>query len=140
MSILNISIIKGVFPDELKIARVVPLFKSGDLMLFSNYRPVSVLPIFSKILEKLMYSRLISFINKHKLLYCHQFGFRADHLPNLALIFLIDKISTALERGDFVLGLFLDFSKAFVTVNHNISFSKLVTSTDFENYMVTCQN
>ena len=96
--IMNISIIKGVFPDELKIARVVPLFKSGDPMLFSNYRPVSVLPIFSKILEKLMYSRLISFINKHKLLYCHQFGFRADHSPNLALIFLIDKISTALER------------------------------------------
>ena len=58
--ILNISIINGVFPDELKIARVIPLFKSGDAMLFSNYRPVSVLPVFSKILERLMYNRLLA--------------------------------------------------------------------------------
>ena len=111
---MNLSITKGVFPDELKVARVIPLFKSGDVTSFSNYRPVSVLPLFSKILERLMYSRLLSFINKYKLLYDYQFGFRKDHSPNLALIYLVDKISNALEDGDFVLGIFLDFSKALI--------------------------
>ena len=79
-------------------------------MLFSNYRPVSVLPLFSKILESLMYTRLLSFINKHNLLYKFQFGFRKGHSPNLALICLVDRITAALENGDFVLGVFLDFS------------------------------
>ena len=123
--ILDISIKNGIFPNELKIARVIPLFKSGDNMLFSNYRPVSVLPVFSKILERLMYNRLLKFINEHDILYKYQFGFRADHSPNLALLFMVDKISDALENGEYVLGLFLDFSKAFDTVNHDILFTKL---------------
>ena len=72
-----------------------------------------------------MYSRLLSFINKHKLLYKFQFGFREEHSPNLALIYLVDKVAKALEDGDYVLGIFLDFSKAFDTVNHKILFEKL---------------
>ena len=123
--IMNISFITGVFPAELKIARVIPIFKSGDSSIFSNYRPVSVLPLFSKILERLMYNRLLAFINEHGLLYKFQFGFRTLHSPNLALIILVDRISQALENGEYVLGLFLDFSKAFDTVNHSILFKKL---------------
>ena len=123
--IMNISLLNGVFPSELKIACVIPLFKSGEPSNFSNYRPVSVLPLFKKILERLMYSRLLSFINKHSILYAFQFGFRMLHSPNLALIILVDRISKALENGDFVLGIFLDFSKAFDTVNHSILYKKL---------------
>ena len=123
--VVNISLLNGVFPSELKIARVIPLFKSGEPRNFSNYRPVSVLPLFSKILERLMYTRLLSFITKNNILYVFQFGFRKFHSPNLALIILVDRISKALENGDFVRGLFLDFSKAFDTVNHSILYKKL---------------
>ena len=72
-----------------------------------------------------MYSRLLSFINKHNILYAIQFGFRMLHSPNLALIIVVDRISKALENGDFVLVIFLDFSKAFDTVNHSILYKKL---------------
>ena len=123
--IVNISFSTGIFPLELKIAKVLPLYKSGESSLFSNYRPVSVLPAISKIFEKLLYQKLLSFVNRHNILYAFQFGFRELHSPGIALIMLVDKISKALEEGDFVLGLFLDFSKAFDTVNHDILFKKL---------------
>ena len=93
--------------------------------LISNYRPVSGLPCFSKIFESLMYNRLISFINKHNLLYKYQFGFKKGNSTNMALILLVDKISEAIQKGEYVLGVFLDFSKAFDTINHNILCRKL---------------
>ena len=100
--IMNLSITQGVFPKELKLAKVIPLYKASDPMVFSNYRPVSVLPLFSKILEHLMYTRLLSFINKHKLLYSYQFGFRRGHSPDLALICLVDRIRWCVPRNKII--------------------------------------
>ena len=119
-NIFNLSLYTGVFPDALKLVKVVPLYKAGDAHKFSNYRPISVLPVFSKVFEQLMYNRLLAHINANNLLNKFQFGFRNKHSPNLAMIYLIDKISNALQNGDLILGLFLDFSKAFDTVDHDI--------------------
>ena len=107
------SLVQGVFSTVLKKAKVIPIFKGGDPSQLSNYRPVSVLPCFSKILERLMYNRLLSSVNKHSLLYKYQFGFRKGYSTNFAMIILIDKISQALDKGNNVLGIFHDLSKAF---------------------------
>ena len=123
--ICNRSFETGIFPSELKIANVVPIYKSGDEMVFSNYRPVSVLPVFSKLLERLVYNRLISHINENKLLYEYQFGFQKGKSTYLAVMMLVDKITEALDQGECVVGVFLDFSKAFDTVDHNILLQKL---------------
>ena len=123
--VCNLSILKGCFPSELKVAKVIPLYKAESPSVYTNYRPVSVLTCFSKIFEILMYNRLISFVIKHDLLYKYQFGFRKNHSTVFAISILTDFISQALERGDYVIGIFLDFSKAFDTVNHSILLGKL---------------
>ena len=123
--ILNMSMSQGLFPAELKIANVLPLYKTDDCMVFNNYRPVSILCMLSKVFEKVMYSRLIDFLEENKILIVNQFGFRKNHSSYMALMVLIDKLTKALENGDYVIGMFLDFSKAFDTVNHQILLEKL---------------
>ena len=108
--LLNLSIEKGFFPIELKIAKVIPSFKSDDSKVINNYRPVSVLPVFFKLLEKLMYNRLSLSISMQSYIYTS-----LDLELNILLMwcyFFLDKITTAIENGDFVLGVFLDLSKA----------------------------
>ena len=140
--ICNLSFSTGIFPEELKVANVIPLFKSTDEMVFSNYRPVSILPVFSKLLERLMYNRLLDFVNKHGLLYEYQFGFLKGRSTYMALIALVERITTALDNGEYVIGIFLDFSKAFDTVDHRILLQKLqiygvrgIVIKWFENYL-----
>ena len=123
--VLNASISCGKFPDELKIAKVLPLFKSGDIFNCNNYRPISILPYFSKILERLLYNRMLNFINQNSILYYLQFGFREGHSTGMALVNLVDKIVSSMDKDEYALTVFLDFSKAFDTVDHKILFSKL---------------
>ena len=121
----NLSLTQGVFPAELKMAKVIPIFKKGDKSQLTNYRPVSVLPVFSKILERLIHSRLTDFIKANDLLYKNQFGFRQNYSASMALTYLVDNILTQVQNGDYVIGVFMDFSKAFDTVNHDILLNKL---------------
>ena len=116
------------YPDLLKIAKVIPLFKKTleeEKLDPGNYRPISLLSAINKILEKIIYSRLITFINKHNILYKYQFGFRKIHSTTLALMDVVDKIRHNLAIGKKVAGVYIDFSKAFDTVNHQILLYKL---------------
>ena len=123
--IINLSFSNGVFPSELKIAKIVPIFKSGDQKVVSNYRPISILPSISKIFERLAYDRLYNFIAKHKILYEHQYGFRNDHCTYMAALSLIDRIAKGLDNRLTTAGIFIDLSKAFDTIDHQILLSKL---------------
>ena len=124
--IINISFTTGVYPDLLKIAQVIPIFKNkGDKMLVSNYRPISLLSNINKIFEKLVYSRLYSFFTLHNCIYELQFGFCSKHSTNHALLSLTEMIREALDNSSFACGIFIDLQKAFNTVDHQILLKKL---------------
>jgi len=123
--IINESFNIGCFPDLLKIAKVSPIFKAGDKSNISNYRPISVLPSFSKIFEKIVYNRLLNYLTKHSILYKHQYGFRSNHSTSMAVLEMLDKITDAMDNNKFSIGVFIDLSKAFDTINHKILLQKL---------------
>ena len=123
--IINDSFQKGIFPEKLKIAKVIPIFKKGDTSKNSNYRPISLLSIFSKIFEKLMHQRLYNFLELHDILFQMQFGFRNGHSTNHALISLSESIKCTLDSNRVGCGIFIDLQKAFDTVNHTILLQKL---------------
>ena len=123
MHICNLSFYTGIVPEQIKIARVVPIYKHGDTSQFNNYRPVSILNVFSKVYERLFYNRLLKYLNKDKILHELQFGFREKNIqPNLHLF---EKIISAIERNEFTIAVFLDLSKAFDMVDHQILLKKL---------------
>ena len=123
--IINQSFTEGIFPSKLKVAKVVSIFKKGDSEIASNYRPISLLPIFSKIFEMLMHERIYSFLKEHKLIYPLQFGFRENHCIDHALISITEDIRSTLDNKRYGCGIFIDLQKAFDTVNHEILLKKL---------------
>ena len=123
--IFNASFTQGIFPDKLKLAKIIPLYKGGDQSTLKNFRPISILPIFDKILEKLMHVRLNSFIKKHKILNNAQYGFQKHKSTSLALIDLLNKVSQSLKKKLFSCCVFLDLAKAFDTVSYEIMLQKL---------------
>ena len=100
--VINLSLAQGIVSLVHKIDKVTPLFKNDNKMYVKNYRPVSVLPLLSKILERLMYNRILAFINKHDISYRYHFCFRQHHSTNLALITSDDKITESLQKGECV--------------------------------------
>lgn len=123
--IYNLSFKTGVFPDKMKTAKVIPLFKAGDKYSFNNYRPVSILPQFSKVLLKLFVQKLDHFIDKNNILSASQYGFRTNRSTALAVMEIMEEITTATDRRKYTIGVFTDLKKAFDTIDHSILFDKL---------------
>lgn len=123
--IINCSLRNGMVPSSLKVAKILPIHKQGCKTEISNYRPISLLPFFSKLFERVMYDRLTAYIKQKNILYPIQHGFQSGHSTSMALLDIHDKISAAMENNEYSLGIFLDLAKAFDTVNHKILCTKL---------------
>ena len=140
--IINCSLETGIVPDEVKIAKVIPVYKAGVKNEFSNYRPISILPFFSKIFEKIVYTRLINYLNKADVLTSSQYGFRKKSSTYMALVDICEQITNSIDNRDYCAGVFIDLSKAFDTIDHTILLTKLqhygirgITLDWFKNYL-----
>ena len=125
--IFNKSLNIGTFPDLMKIAKVLPLFKHGEKQIPDNYRPISLLPVISKVLEKIMYTQMVSHLEETNALYARQYGFRKNSSTCDVVTNLVGEILNAFEDNRMVLAVFIDLKKAFDTVSHCHIFSKLET-------------
>ena len=123
--VINSSFEEGIFPEQLKMAKVIPIYKGGSKTEVSNYRPISLLSAFSKIFEKLVHTRVYNFLQKNESLYDMQFGFRAGRSCEHALLTAKNHILSALNKKQTALLLLIDFSKAFDTISHDILQDKL---------------
>lgn len=123
--LMNTILFTGIFPDKMKIAKVSVLHKGGALDCIYNYRPISVLPLFSKIAEKVINTRITQHLCKRNLITEYQYGFRQGKSTESALLSIREKIATNIENQLYTIGIFLDFNKAFDSIKHPILFAKL---------------
>ena len=124
-SIINCSLQTGHFPSPLKIAKVIPLSKGNVINNIQNYRPISVLPSFSKVFEKVVFNRMSAYIESQSILNSCQYGFRKNYSTFMALTEFYDKVTAAIDGKQFAIGIFVDLAKAFDTLDHNILLNKL---------------
>ena len=124
-SIFNSSIQEGVFPSGLKLAKCIPIHKGDGPLNPSNYRPISILNFSSKFFEKLLHTRLITYLDNNKLIYKNQFGYRKNHSTSHAVLNVTELIHTAISSNEYTIAMFLDLSKAFDTVDKNLLTEKL---------------
>ena len=123
--VCNISIFSGLFSSECKIAKLKPLYKKGSKINPGNFRPISLLPLISKIIERIVYDQVEINLLKNNILYNYQSGFRKNHSTDLCLSFLNDKILKGFDKGLFTGMILIDLQKAFDTINHEILLGKL---------------
>ena len=140
--LFNKSFETGIFPEEMKKADIVPLYKSKEEYECTNYRPISLLLTMSKLLEKVMYKRTYNFLEQRKQLYNSQYGFRQSHSCENAIMELVSSIIKGKQEGLYTLALFIDLSEAFDTVDHEVLLSKLekygisgIANTWFRSYL-----
>ena len=123
--ICNFSIKSRIFPDPCKLARLKPIFKKGSRMDSSNYRPISLLPLISKIFDKIVHDQMIDYLAQYNILYKYQSGFGTKLSTDLCLFYLNDKILKGFDNGLFTGMILIDLQKAFDTIDHNILLEKL---------------
>ena len=123
--LVNLSITQSTFPDQCKIAKLKPLYKKGSALEPKNYRPISLLPIISKIFEKIIHNQTVGYLNKNNVLYKYQSGFRTKHSTDNCLSLLNDKILSGTDQGMLTGMILIDLQKAFDTIDHDIFFSKM---------------
>ena len=110
----------GIFPDKLKIFKVILIYKKGDPQLFENYRPISLVPTISKVLEKIIHKQLSSYFDEYGLFFPNQYSFRPKHYTEYAALELIDRIINKMDSNEIPIDIFLDLSKAFDTIYYTI--------------------
>ena len=123
--IFNRCISEGIFPKSLKQAELIPIYKKGDILQKSNHRPISLLPPFSKLLERHIHTEITKFINKYQLMHQFQYGFRQNSSTEQAITQLTEELSNNIQNKNYTCSIFVDMKKAFDTINHEILLQKL---------------
>ena len=123
--IINQMLYSGIFPEQLKVSKIIPLHKANDKLLLTNYRPIALLPSISKIFEYILLEQLTNHFIENKLLSPQQYGFRAKHSTELAALNLVDYLTYKLDNGIIPINIYIDLSKVFDTLIHSILLDKM---------------